>query len=130
MSYVRVAGKSWTLSLVRSYFEYHALIEENKVAKEYVPDVYFYDKEMSLFAMEYLSQHIILRNQLIAGIKLPHLAKDVGVFLANTLFRTSDIGMNSKEKKELTARFANNHELCKLTEDLIFTEPYFNAERN
>ena len=23
-----------------------------------------------------------------------------------------------------------NHELCKITEDLIFTEPYYNAERN
>ncbi|WP_237387848.1 S-methyl-5-thioribose kinase [Xenorhabdus sp. Sc-CR9] len=130
LPYVRVAGESWQLSLVRSYFEYHALIEERKVSGKYVPEVYFYDEKMSLFVMEYLSQHIILRNQLIAGKKFSHLAEDIGIFLANTLFHTSDIGMPSKEKKELIARFTNNHELCKITEDLIFTEPYFNAERN
>ncbi|WP_338804837.1 S-methyl-5-thioribose kinase [Xenorhabdus griffiniae] len=130
LPYVRAAGESWPLSLVRAHFEYHALIEEKKVAKEYVPDVYFYDEKMSLFVMEYLPQHIILRNRLIAGEKLPHLAEDIGIFLANTLFHTSDIGMAAKDKKDLTARFAKNHELCKITEDLIFTEPYFNAERN
>ncbi|PHM73542.1 S-methyl-5-thioribose kinase [Xenorhabdus kozodoii] len=130
LPYVRAAGESWPLSLTRSHFEYHALIEEKKVAKEYVPDVYFYDEKMSLFVMEYLPQHIILRKRLIAGEKFPQLAEDMGIFLANTLFHTSDIGMAGKDKKDLTARFANNHELCKLTEDLIFTEPYFNAERN
>ncbi|MDC9612432.1 S-methyl-5-thioribose kinase [Xenorhabdus khoisanae] len=130
LPYVRAAGESWQLSLVRSHFEYHTLIEENKVAPKYVPDVYFYDEEMSLIVMEYLSQHIILRKQLIAGIEIPRLAEDIGIFLAKTLFHTSDIGMAGKEKKDLVARFANNHELCKITEDLIFTEPYFNAERN
>ncbi|MDC9583188.1 S-methyl-5-thioribose kinase [Xenorhabdus sp. PR6a] len=130
LPYVRAAGESWPLSLMRSHFEYHALIEEKRVANAYVPEVYFYDEKMSLFVIEYLSQHIILRKRLIAGEKLPNLAEDVGIFLANTLFHTSDIGMTSKGKKDLTARFANNHELCKITEDLIFTEPYFNAERN
>ncbi|BET97357.1 S-methyl-5-thioribose kinase [Xenorhabdus taiwanensis] len=130
LPYVRAAGESWPLSPVRAHFEYHALIEEKKVAKEYVPDVYFYDEKMSLFVMEYLSQHIILRNCLIAGEKISHFAEDIGIFLANTLFHTSDIGMAGKNKKNLTALFVNNHELCKITEDLIFTEPYFNAERN
>ncbi|MEQ2025727.1 S-methyl-5-thioribose kinase [Xenorhabdus szentirmaii] len=130
LPYVRAAGELWPLSLSRSYFEYHALTEENKFTGEYVPDVYFYDEEMALFAMEYLSQHIILRNCLIAGEKLPHLAEDIGKFLANMLFHTSDLHLPCKEKKDLTAQFAGNHELCKITEDLIFTEPYFNAKRN
>ncbi|PHM38321.1 S-methyl-5-thioribose kinase [Xenorhabdus innexi] len=130
LPYVRAAGESWQLSLVRTYFEYHALLEERKFACQYVPDIYFYDEEMSLFAMEYLDKHIILRNNLISGKKFLHLAEDIGIFLADTLFHTSDIGMDSKEKKELVSRFSNNHELCKITEDLIFTEPYFNSERN
>ncbi|PHM46180.1 S-methyl-5-thioribose kinase [Xenorhabdus mauleonii] len=130
LPYVRAAGESWPLSLSRSYFEYNALLEENKIAGVYVPDVYFYDEDISLFAMEYLSDHIILRKQLIAGKKIPYLAENIGVFLAKTLFHTSDIGISGKEKKELLALFTNNHELCKITEDLIFTEPYFKAERN
>ncbi|PHM27307.1 hypothetical protein [Xenorhabdus budapestensis] len=99
LPYMRAAGESWQLSLDRTYFEYHNLLEVNKFVSQYVPDVYFYDEEMSLFVMEYLYQHIILRKQLIAGQKFPYLAEDIGIFLADTLFHTSDIGMDSKEKK-------------------------------
>lgn len=128
--YVRAAGESWPLSLTRVFFEYHALEEQRRFTGDAVPEVYFYDEDMALFAMEYLSPHIILRKQLIAGKLFPNLAKDIGEFLATTLFYTSDLGMDSAEKKRLVARFATNIDLCRITEDLIFSEPYFNAPRN
>lgn len=128
--YVRAAGESWPLALTRIFFEYHALKEQRRFAGDTVPDVYFYDDDMALFAMQYLSPHIILRKQLIAGKVFPKLAKDIGEFLATTLFHTSDLGMDSAEKKCLVARFATNIDLCRITEDLIFSEPYFNAPRN
>ncbi len=34
------------------------------------------------------------------------------------------------EKKQGIAAFAGNHALCKITEDLIFTDPYRIAEQN
>ncbi|MEX6631908.1 S-methyl-5-thioribose kinase, partial [Providencia rettgeri] len=77
------------------------------------------DQEMALFAMEYLSPHIILRKEVMAGKKFPKLAEDIGTFIAKTLFYTSDIGMKADQKKALTAQFSLNHELCKITEDLI-----------
>ncbi|EJD6538546.1 S-methyl-5-thioribose kinase [Providencia rettgeri] len=131
LPWVRAGGESWPLSLTRAGFEYNILSQEARCAgHELVPEVYFYDQEMALFAMEYLSPHIILRKEVMAGKKFPKLAEDIGTFIAKTLFYTSDIGMKADQKKALTAQFALNHELCKITEDLIFTEPYFNAERN
>ena len=40
----------------------------------------FYDPEMALFAMEYLTPHVILRKELINGKKFPKLAEDIGRF--------------------------------------------------
>lgn len=131
LPYVRAAGESWQLSLTRAYFEYNILVTEAKYAgHELVPEVYFYDEQMAVFAMEYLTPHVILRKELIAGKRFNNLSESVGDFLAKTFFFTSDIGMNAKDKKDLVSQFALNHELCKITEDLIFTEPYFDAERN
>lgn len=131
LPWVRAGGESWPLSLTRAGFEYNILSQEARCAGyELVPEVYFYDEGMALFAMEYLSPHIILRKEVMAGKVFPKLAEDIGTFLAKTLFNTSDIGMKADQKKALTAQFSLNHELCKITEDLIFTEPYFNAERN
>ncbi|KAE9528334.1 S-methyl-5-thioribose kinase [Testudinibacter aquarius] len=129
--YVRAAGESWALSLQRAFFEYNTLkLEYENVGRSLVPDVYFYDESMATFAMEYISPHIVLRKEMIKGKKFDSLANDIGTFLARNLFFTSDIGLNAKDKKELTSKFSLNHELCKITEDLIFTEPYYDAERN
>ncbi|MBL4828732.1 MAG: S-methyl-5-thioribose kinase [Aliivibrio sp.] len=131
LPYVRAAGEGWPLSLSRAFFEYNVLVAERKYAgDDLVPEVYFYDKNMAVFAMEYLTPHVILRKELIAGKRFENLTADVGRFLARTLFCTSDIGMESCHKKALVSRFSNNHELCKITEDLIFSEPYYDAERN
>ena len=131
LPWLRAGGEGWPLSLTRAGFEYNALCHEAQFAgHKLVPEVYFYDQEMALFAMEYLTPHVILRKELIAGKKFPNLARDVGTFIARTLFYTSDIGMAAEKKKALTAKFSLNHELCKITEDLIFTEPYYPAKRN
>ncbi|MCF3290734.1 S-methyl-5-thioribose kinase, partial [Escherichia coli] len=131
LPWLRAGGEGWPLSLSRAGFEYNVLCQEAKYAGHtLIPQVYFYDPEMALFAMEYLTPHVTLRKELINGKKFPKLAEDIGRFLAQTLFNTSDIGMSAEQKKALTAEFALNHELCKITEDLIFTEPYYNAERN
>jgi 5-methylthioribose kinase len=50
--------------------------------------------------------------------------------MARTLFFTSDLALSAAEKKEGIAAFAGNHALCKITEDLIFTDPYRIAEQN
>src|SRR5258708_5548938 len=84
---------------------------------------------MYLSVMQNLDRHIIMRKGLSQGIKYPYFAEHIGLFLAKTLGCTSDLVLDYKTKKEEVARFTNP-ELCKITEDLVFTEPYRTTERN
>ena len=71
-----------------------------------------------------------MRKGLIAGTLYPRFVGDIATFLARTLFFTSDLALPAAKKKEGIAAFAGNHALCKITEDLIFTDPYRVAEQN
>jgi 5-methylthioribose kinase len=88
-----------------------------------VPQLYHYDPALYLTVMEDLREAIIMRKGLIGGQHYPNFAEQIAEFLAQTLFKTSDLYLDSAAKKQAVARFTNP-ELCKLTEDVIFTEPY------
>ncbi|MEI9418903.1 S-methyl-5-thioribose kinase [Mesorhizobium sp. Cs1321R2N1] len=130
LPYVRLVGDSWPLPLKRSFFEYHALTRQEARAPGSVPAIYYFDEVQALIIMEYLSPHIILRRALIEGRQLPNIARDIGLFMARTLFRGSDLSMVTKERKADLALFADNVELCDITENLVFTDPYFDAKMN
>ncbi|WP_159587343.1 S-methyl-5-thioribose kinase [Chelativorans xinjiangense] len=130
LPYVRLVGDSWPLPLKRSFFEYHALTRQEKRAPGSVPAVFYFDEAQALIVMEYLSPHIILRRALIKGEQLPKIAEDLGLFMARTLFRGSDFHMETRERKADLALFADNTELCDITENLVFTDPYFDAPMN
>jgi 5-methylthioribose kinase len=131
LPYVRLVGESWPLPLKRSFFEYHALVrQEARAGKGTVPAIYHFDETQALIVMEYLSPHIILRRALIDGRELPRITSDLGLFAARTLFRGSDLAMTARERKADLALFAGNVELCDITENLVFTDPYFEAELN
>ncbi|MER9054271.1 S-methyl-5-thioribose kinase [Mesorhizobium sp. M0213] len=130
LPYVRLVGDSWPLPLKRSFFEYHALTRQQARAPGSVPEIYHFDEGQALIIMEYLSPHIILRRALIEGRQLPNIAKDIGLFMARTLFRGSDLHMATKDRKADLALFADNVELCDITENLVFSDPYFDAKMN
>jgi 5-methylthioribose kinase len=151
LPYVRLVGDSWPLPLKRSFFEYHALTRQkaraipekvvtgfpSRIAEKQgaragaiVPEIYHFDEAQALIVMEYLSPHIILRKALIGGRQLPKIASDLGLFMARTLFRGSDLHMKARDRKEDLALFADNAELCDITENLVFTDPYFAAPMN
>lgn len=129
LPYLRLVGDSWPLPVDRARIEANALSIQYRLVPQHTPRVYFYDSDMYLIAMQNLNEHIVMRKGLIQGIKYPHFAEHIGVFLARTLGNTSDLVLDYKTKKEQVARFINP-ELCKITEDLVFTEPYRKAERN
>ncbi|WP_192183098.1 S-methyl-5-thioribose kinase [Mesorhizobium amorphae] len=130
LPYVRLVGDSWPLPLKRSFFEYHALTRQEARAPGSVPAIYHFDEGQALIIMEYLSPHIILRRALIEGRQLPNIARDIGLFMACTLFRGSDLSMVTKDRKADLALFADNVELCDITENLVFSDPYFDAKMN
>ncbi|TPI26187.1 S-methyl-5-thioribose kinase [Mesorhizobium sp. B3-2-1] len=131
LPYVRLVGDSWPLPLKRSFFEYHALTRQEARAPGSVPAIYYFDEVQALIIMEYLAPpHIILRRALIDGRQLPNIARDIGLFMARTLFRGSDLSMATKDRKADLALFADNVELCDITENLVFSDPYFDAKMN
>ncbi|CAH1200337.1 Methylthioribose kinase [Paenibacillus allorhizoplanae] len=129
LPYAKVVGESWPLTLDRARIESEALIIEEGLVPDLVPHVYAYDADLALTVMEDLSDHVIMRRGLIEGNQYPLFAEHIGRFLASTLFFTSDLGKNQQDKKIQLGRFINP-ELCKITEDLIFDDPYRDAETN
>ncbi|ANH03116.1 S-methyl-5-thioribose kinase [Shinella sp. HZN7] len=130
LPYVRLVGESWPLPLKRSFFEYHALTRQAARDPGMVPEIYVFDEAQALIVMEYLTPHVILRRALIDGRELPRIGRDLGLFAARTLFRGSDLSMATREKKADLALFADNVELCDITENLVFSDPYFEAALN
>lgn len=130
LPYVRLVGESWPLPLSRAYFEHEALLREEEAAPGLTPKILHYDHDMALIAMEHLTPHIILRKGFIAGIRYPNLAADLGRFMARTLFLSSDLALDGGAKKKNAALFCENHVMCALTEQVIFDDPYFEADLN
>jgi 5-methylthioribose kinase len=130
LPYVRLVGDSWPLPLTRAFFEYHALTRQAKRDPGMVPEIYHFDEVQAMIVMEFFSPHIILRQSLIAGNHHAGLGKAMGKFCARTLFRGSDLSMDTAQRKADLALFSGNAELCDITENLVFSDPYFDAEMN
>ncbi|MDP4097937.1 S-methyl-5-thioribose kinase [Paenibacillus sp. P96] len=129
LPYAKVVGESWPLSLDRARIEREALQIQHHLCSNLVPEVYSYDDEMAVTVMEDLSDFTIMRHALIEGKTFPHFADHIGAFIARTLFFTSDLAMDPRAKKEQVQRFINP-DLCKITEDLIFDDPYKLSDNN
>ncbi len=129
LPYIRVIGESWPMTLDRARIECEVLQIQNEYDPGRVPKVYHYDVELALFIMEDLSEYMIMRKALISRKQYPNFPQHIGRFLARTLFLSSDYALESGIKKQLVGRYINP-ELCKLSEDVIFTDPYCDSPRN
>lgn len=127
--YLRCVGESYPLSKERMTYEIRSL-EHFATLSPHIPKIYHSDEEMSVIIMEYLSTHIIMRKGMIEGIEYPKFAEHISSFLAHTLFKTSSLYLSSADKRTLTSQFIDNAELCKLTEDFVFTAPFMEDETN
>ncbi|XP_022149197.1 methylthioribose kinase [Momordica charantia] len=131
LPYIRCIGESWPMTKERAYFEAVALRKHGQLCPNHVPDVYHFDRTMSLIGMRYLEPpHIILRKGLIAGIEYPLLADHVSEYMAKTLFGTSLLCNSTTVHKASVAEFCGNVELCRLTEQVVFSDPYKVSEYN
>jgi len=126
--YVRCVGESWPLSLDRIRIEADALEIQDRHVPALVPKVLHRNNEMALVVMEDLGRMEVMRKGMNKLRKYPRFADHISTFMANVLFFTSDLFLPAREKKALSGRFDNP--LCGITEDLIFTEPYFDCARN
>ncbi|CAB4906398.1 unannotated protein [freshwater metagenome] len=129
LPYVRLVGPSWPMSPDRARIEYETNVIHAQSAKQFVPEIYFYDSERYIIAMEDLSDHKVWRTSLNLGEQNHGAAKSIGEYVARVLFATSIFGAGADAHYKGIAR-AINPELCLITENLVFTEPYFPADRN
>lgn len=129
LPYVRCVGESWPLTLDRARLEAQTLVEHYQHCPQHTVKIHHYDPELAVMVMEDLSDHRIWRGELINGAYYPQAARQLGEYLAQTLFHTSDFYLHPHAKKALVAKFINP-EMCEITEDLFFNDPYQVHERN
>ena len=129
LPYLRVLGESYPLTRERMRFEAQALLLYNQLTPGLAPEVYIYDEEMSLVAMEHLKNHEVMRKPLVARKQFPLFADHISTFLAHILFKTSDLYRTGHDKKSLQASYINPS-LCKIQEDFVFTNPYMESPEN
>ncbi|KFX11993.1 S-methyl-5-thioribose kinase [Pectobacterium betavasculorum] len=129
LPYVRCVGESWPLTLDRARIEAETLLTHARFCPQHTVTVLHHDPELAVMVQEDLSDHRIWRSELIKGVDYPQAAAQLGEYLAQTLFHTSDFYQHPHEKKAAVSQFTNP-ELCEITEDLFFTDPYIDHERN
>lgn len=129
LPYIRIIGEGWPLSQDRVRIEAEALRFAAGRCPDLVPEVYGFDLEQCAIVMEDIGDFGNLRHVMTERRKLPQLADQLGRFLADTLFYSSDLYLDTYEKKALVKQFINP-DLCKITEEVFFWDPYCDHERN
>ena len=129
LPYVRMVGPGWPLSPERARHEAHALKLHGKLAPHLVPVVYSFDPDRYILAMEDLSDHRVWRGALNEGQRHEGVASRMGEYVAAVAFGTSILSVDPQEQKAIAASSINS-ELCAITEELVFTEPYADIGRN
>ena len=129
LPYVRCVGESWPLTLDRARLEAQTLIAHYQHSPQHTVKIHHFDPELAVMVMEDLSDHRIWRGELIANVYYPQAARQLGDYLAQVLFHTSDFYLHPHEKKAQVAQFSNPA-MCEITEDLFFNDPYQIHERN
>lgn len=116
-------SKAMKISTDRGRIESAILRRQEELAPNMVPKVYLYDGVMCAFIMEDMINHKMMRTSLIQHDIYPKFADQISTFMVNTLLLSTDVVMNHKQKKEVVKSFINP-DLCEITEDLVYSEPY------
>ena len=130
LPYVRLVGEGWPLDLRRAWYEHRAASIQSRHAGARIPELLHFDERLYLIVMECCRPHVIMRRGMLEAVVYPEFPAHIAEYLATTLYYTSDMSLPAAEKRELVAAFSGNTELCKITEDLIFTDPYMVCSRN
>lgn len=113
------------LDINRNKREAEILTYYGKKFPKLAPKIFYIDETMKLFIMEDLKDCIILRDALIKGKILYHLSEQITDFIIETTLSTADFFTDAFSKKNEVIKYTNK-ELCKISEELVFTEPFFN----
>ena len=127
--WVRAAGPSWPLTADRSHAEARGLTESSRVAPTTSVELISYDAAEHVLALEDLSHLRPWRARLLDGAITPGVTDACGRHLARLAFGTGMLGRPAHDVRAAMGHAANP-ELCRITEDLVFTEPYGDHPNN
>jgi len=129
LPWVRVFGEGWPLTIERARHEADAYEVHGRFAGHAIPAYHGFDPVRYVIAMEDLADLRVWRAALNDGEVHAEAATTLGTYVARVAFHTSDLGMDPEDRKRLLARTINP-ELCRITEDLVLTEPLRVHEHN
>ena len=129
LPYVRLVGESWPLTPHRATAEARSFDAAVAAAPDLVPEYHGFDRERFVLAMENLDDWTVWRTALNEGQVHRGVAAQMGEYVARMAFATSLFGIPNEEMHRKAAA-AVNPDLCRITEDLVFTEPYIDHEHN
>ncbi len=129
LPYARCVGESWPLTLDRARIEANVLKRHAAVCPANTAKVLHHDSTLAVTVLEDLGQLQILRSALNKAQTFTNLGRDIAHYLARTSFYHSSFYLSPTNKKALVTEFTNP-ELCAITEDLFFDDPYRQSERN
>ena len=114
----RVTGHTG-MDLARTSIEYDYMKIGRVIVPEYIPELYFYDDENLVFAVEDVSYLKISRFQLNKSEIFPKMAKQAADYLARMHFYTSDYYLDTETFRRLQVRFMNS-KMRKFFDDRTF----------
>lgn len=129
LPYVRLVGPDWPMSEDRATREAHAISVHTALSAEFVIDLIDYDPARYVLALRDLSDHDVLRTRFNAGGPHEGVAEALATYVADIGFGTSWYALGEEVFRRRAGESINT-ELCALTEDVIFTEPFLGADRN
>ncbi len=129
LPYVRLVGEGWPLTPERVIAEARGLAAAAATTPHLIPAYYGVDEEQHVLAMENLMGWEIWRGKLNDGFIHRGVAEMLGVYVANLAYSTSVFALDQMEVKDRVVE-AINPELCRITEQLVFTEPYIEHDNN
>ena len=127
--YIKILGPEYPLSIERLTYESRALDIYNQFARGTVPELYYFDAETAVIAMEDLRDAQVLRADLIAGRVDTGIAEQIGRFMGTVHSRTYVDNLDSTAVQHYRQQFANTT-MQSITADYVFTFPYTEHETN
>jgi len=129
LPYVRLVGPEWPMTPDRARHEAEALELHGEIAPGLSVELIDYNPDRYIITMADLSDHRVWRGALNEGLRYDGAAAEMGRFVASIGFGTSTLGMDRHRVADIMASSVNP-DICTITEDLVFTEPYVDVGNN
>lgn len=100
----------------------------NKCVPGFSPKIIYADPVMAAIIMEDIGSYSNLRMELMAGKIFYGIEELIARFIVDTSLPSTDLVLAYQKKFQAAAKFYNP-DLCKITEDLVFTHPYKDVRR-